>query len=72
MRCPECDARVTREDDFCSRCGADIPRKDSRRGQPGPSVICPECGADCSPDADFCPECGASFVEESGEPDGLQ
>ncbi len=49
MRCSSCGTESPENRQFCSECGALLPRR------------CPQCGTDYAPGAKFCGECGATL-----------
>jgi ribosomal protein L40E len=51
IRCPRCEAQISKEDAYCGKCGASLA-----------SVPwCPECDAEIGEDDNFCRKCGASL-----------
>ena len=51
--CPNCQAKVTADTNFCSKCGFEIKKIRN--------LICPKCQAENEPDAKFCNMCGSKF-----------
>ena len=48
VHCPKCSALEDAEANFCSQCGAAMPKQ----------KFCSDCGAANDPDANFCDACG--------------
>ncbi len=61
MRCPECDARVEPDDEFCPECGADLPRRRQRETQRRQVERCSVCGEEWDTGEEYCPSCGVSI-----------
>jgi len=51
--CPNCNASVPEEADFCPECGFNLKAP----------IFCPNCGAETTPDADICQACGAWLLD---------
>lgn len=61
--CPKCDAVVSMEDDFCSKCGCAIPKPPVAENDD--EIECPNCGEDNEASTEYCVHCGAPL--EQGE-----
>ena len=49
VKCPSCNAQVSKNAKFCSECGNKLEKK---------SKFCPNCGTEIKGDSKFCAECG--------------
>lgn len=63
MKCPVCQARVSRSDEFCANCGTRLGRPIGSVSPPpgrggGREGVCAHCGAAIDAADIFCPECG--------------
>jgi DNA-directed RNA polymerase subunit RPC12/RpoP len=60
LHCPQCDRKYVAGDQFCVRCGAQLPAV-----QPDPAgQVCPECGVSIQEGDQFCAKCGYSIVSK--------
>lgn len=59
MRCPQCQAEVLENDQFCYSCGASLFRPPVKRPEARPATPCPQCGQPLQPADKFCGYCGA-------------
>lgn len=62
--CPKCDVVVSMEDDYCSKCGAAIPKPPVMEYDED-EIECPNCGEDNEAATIYCVHCGAAL--EQGE-----
>ena len=60
--CPNCDAAISTEDAFCSRCGQPLTPNINEEVELDQDV-CPSCGFELQPDDAFCAQCGASVSQ---------
>lgn len=57
--CPSCGALMPKSKRFCSGCGCDTNKKESKDKKD--TVICNKCGAKYKNTMKFCPECGDKY-----------
>ena len=56
--CPACGHGYQAGDQFCVRCGGELPQ-----GQAAAGPACPSCGASLHGDEQFCAKCGQALAE---------
>src|SRR5262249_12621145 len=54
MDCPNCNAEIPVDSNYCVRCGRSLPR-----------VVCRSCGHDNPPAAKFCANCGNELATDT-------
>jgi len=59
MRCPQCQAEVLENDQFCYSCGAGLSHAAVKRPEARPATPCLQCGQPLEPADKFCGYCGA-------------
>ncbi len=65
MRCPNCGARVSKNDEYCQVCDTRLRKKSGR--SICENDVCPVCGEQLPNGVEFCNNCGAHIVRENTE-----
>lgn len=68
MRCPNCGARVKKNDEYCPVCDTRLHKKSGRNICD--TDVCPVCGEELHDGTEFCNNCGAHIVRENAEHTG--
>lgn len=58
VNCPQCNAKLTQDDKFCTECGAKLET----------ITNCPKCSAPIQEGSKFCTECGTNVYEYKPDP----
>ena len=69
--CPNCEAQVEAEAEYCDNCGAPLPKVAVEGANVAPGV-CPNCFATVQPGAQFCDNCGHKLPFKGGYPTNPQ
>ena len=64
INCPDCNAELAADANFCVQCGADVSAAESTASLDA----CPSCGTDITPEDSFCVSCGEDLDAHREEP----